>query len=126
MQEVQMASANDILDERLARGEITPEEHEQLSARLGANERPAPAKATERALLKGSWFWAAAAITTAISGWVIVDNGVDLNITSCLKGGRDVAYCREYGIKWSRVYFAYTVIAAIGVFGVANLFLPKK
>lgn len=127
-----MSSAREILDERLARGEISPDEHATLAARLST--APAAAPAAERgtptgsfgAPGKGSMIWNVMGLVVA-GGWVLLTNGVVQNlITACVQRGGTAASCNASVINWPMVYGSYGIAVLIGVSAVVSLLAAKK
>jgi hypothetical protein len=125
-----MASAKDILNERLARGEITPDEHERLSAHLRSHEPPkASAQLSDAAkdftLPKGSWFIGFVCIVGGIGLFRVGSNVKEEILASCRKAGNSFDFCYQHGINWPIVYLWYALTAIMVMYGIAKLALPK-
>ncbi|MGD9827359.1 MAG: hypothetical protein AB7E70_07630 [Hyphomicrobiaceae bacterium] len=74
-----MTSARDILDERLAKGEISIEEHEKLAERIRASEAPSakPSKSAPITISTYLWISIAGGTISAISARIWYQSVVD-------------------------------------------------
>jgi len=122
-----MTSPRDILDERLARGEITPEEHAKLAGHLGPEKKPAQAdRVTPSAQPGGSWLWA---VVGLISGFGLyrASSGVFENIIAeCMKQGSSHAFCEANAVNWPVVYGVNGLAILLVGTGLLNLFRILK
>lgn len=124
-----MASPRDILDERLARGEIAPDEHARLAAHLSAGKPAAPSSSGFDAsqLPKGSVIWGIAGIGMALAMYLFGNSITKDIVADCVRNGAgSLAFCQEKGVNWTFFYLFNALAAFIGLFGLANFALPKK
>lgn len=122
-----MPTAREILDERLARGEISAHEHETLAARLGAGSGASPSTgASTLSLTKGSKAMNIAGVVVALAWMGLTSNVVNGMIDTCMQGGRTEAMCRASGINWPMVYGSYIIAIVVGLSSLAALVLAKR
>jgi uncharacterized membrane protein len=127
-----MSSARDILDERLARGEISADEHATLAARLGSGtaaaplpERPSDA-AGSNTRTNPAIVWNAIGVAVA-AGWALFTNQIVQNlINSCAQNGGSLASCQATSINWPMVYGSYGLALLIGVSCVVSIVAATK
>jgi hypothetical protein len=131
-----METPRDILDARLARGEISAQEHEALAARLAPGAKPAPAEpaAAARAQapaanhrLKGSYLWGMLGVGGAVLLFSAASNLPKGIVADCVSQGLgDLAFCQNQGVNWGAVAAVYIAAGLVGLFGLANFALPKR
>ncbi len=131
-----METPRDILDARLARGEITAQEHEALAARLAQSAKPAPAPqaAAPRSAApaadngpKGSYLWGVLGVGGAVLLFSAASNLPKGIVADCVsKGLGDLAFCQNQGVNWGAVTAVYIAAGLLGLFGLANFALPKR
>lgn len=121
-----MASAREILDERLARGEITQTEHEALAARLAGGANTKAGSPSVPAALTGSTAWNIGGAVVAIIWAGLTSNVVNSVIERCVESGSTQALCRASAVNWPMVYGSYTIAAIVGVWSLAAIVLHKR
>lgn len=124
-----MGSPRDILDERLAKGEITADEHEALAGRLRADDdrtaAPPTQSPTRTEFPRGSFLWGALGIGVGVAMYITSSNLVEDIIARCMDRANTFAWCKENGVKWPLIYLWNGFAIFLGLFGLINLFLPK-
>lgn len=131
-----MASARDILDERLARGEITVDEHAKLAAQISqqgsapernaAAPQPTGAPATPPAQPSmGKTLWNGMGIVVALAWIGLTNSVVDDLISSCVQRGNPQSFCQTSGVNWTMVYGSYAIALAVGASSAFALFKHK-
>ncbi|WP_223478900.1 hypothetical protein [Oricola indica] len=116
------------MDERLAKGEITTEEHEALASRLRADDDRTAAHThspPRTELPRGSFFWAALGIGVGVAMYITSSNLVEDIIARCMDRANTFAWCKENGVKWPLIYLWNGFAIFLGLFGLINLVLPK-
>ena len=130
-----MSKAKEIADERLARGEITVEEHEILVSRLSSPSQPASSEASSNAatqkseneMPKGSYLWGIAGLVMCFISYNFGRGLADNIIMDCVNEGRgSFEFCRDNGVKWPFIYAIYTFSGLMLLYGGTMLLLPKK
>ncbi|MCA0185996.1 MAG: SHOCT domain-containing protein [Proteobacteria bacterium] len=126
-----MASAKDILDERLARGEITAEEHARLAAQISqqgaAPERGAPAPRAPAGLPGPSWLWSYGSIAVAVFVVITFASVSRGAVAECMRSGAgSFSFCQENGVNWGFIYTMYGVAALCALSGISNLVRSRK
>jgi len=125
-----MATAREILDERLARGEISSEEHANLIAQISqqsAAPKPGPTLASGMSLPKASAFWGYGGIGVAIFVVVTFASVSRQAITDCVRtGAGNIAFCQENGVNWGFIYTMYGVAALCALSGISHLVRLKR
>lgn len=131
-----MASAKDILDERLARGEITAEEHTRLAAQI-SQQGPAPERNAAAPLPigappapsaqpgMGTILWNGLGIVVALAWIGLTNSVVDNLIASCVQRGNPQSFCQTSGVNWTMVYGSYALALAVGASSAFALFKHK-
>lgn len=127
-----MSSARDILDERLARGEISADEHAALTARLGTGaasgspvDRISPA-AGNKTKTTMTIMWNAFGIAIA-AAWMVFTNQIVQNlIRDCIDRGGLPASCQANTIKWPLVFASNSLSVLVGVVCVLSIIAATK
>ena len=128
-----MASARDILDERLARGEITLQEHQTLAERMrDTSAQAAPARLISNApdvspsqSGTGSILWNGLGVVVAIVWIGLTNNVVNDIIATCIQRGSSAGVCQTSGVNWPMVYASYLIALAVGASSAFALFRHK-
>ena len=111
-----MSEARKIADSRLAKGEITPDEHARITNALVSESPPAPPEGAKGAKPDNTisphlaWF--------GLMGSVVIALGVRMAVANEMRAG--------YSINWTLVYIVYAVCAAGFVFAVLSLLGNQK
>lgn len=126
-----MASAKDILDERLARGEITTKEHARLAAQISqqgaARESGAPAPTPTAGPPWSSWLRSYGSIGVAIFLVITFASVSRGAVAECIRSGAgNIAFCQENGVNWGFIYFMYGVAALCALVGISDLVRSRK
>jgi len=129
-----MSKAKEIADERLAKGEISTEEHKILISRLstpmesvsGKSIENTPTQTSNSEMPKGSYFWGVAGLVMSILVYYYTANMVDEIVLKCQQRGNTFDFCRQYGVRWPVMYGMYAFSAFMLLYGGVMLFLPKK
>lgn len=125
-----MASAREILDERLAKGEITAQQHEELAGRL---DRPHAAAASPAGMQPATPSSTRLKMFLNIGG--VIGSLILLNVAiqtvqdiigECISRGGSAAICQATAVNWPMVYGGYAVLALIGISSAVSLFLSRK
>lgn len=121
-----MASAKDILDERLARGEITTDEHAKLAAQISSQGTPAAPK-ENTSLPKPSAFWGYGGLGVAIFLVITFASVSREAVAECIRtGAGNIAFCQENGVNWGFIYTMYGLAALCALSGISHLVRLKR
>lgn len=133
-----MSDAQNQLDLRLAKGEITPEEYKTISeiiakspARLTSSE-PADKPAEATSASSPSRAYAAFVVVSGLIGGggviVIADKAVGRITSSCMRSsGNTYEFCYANGVSWPFIYMIYAFGAILMLGALMHIpYLGKK
>jgi hypothetical protein len=126
-----VSDARKILDERLAKGEITEAEHEKLLARIDvqkvSSEKEKSDGHAKSELPKGSVWQGVAGLVLAVVIYNYSSNAASDIIMDCVNDGRgSFNFCKENAVKWPFVYAGYGLAGFLALTGIVNLFLSSN